>query len=413
MPKYVNACVRCLFIAMIWLGGSPANAQVKLAAEPKGLSVDDLIAGAESRGQRLATSWWQISEEEMAFEPLGPVARTRAIEVVYAPEQRLHSMYTEVRADKDGRPRSSSFTSAWDGRRLMTLKDEPWRSSDRRWGGLIAADRGVIVGTFPWRTFTENATLCTDQPLPGLLHRAKWEAIGKRTICGFQAWGLRNAGAIKDLEGASVELWLLPDHDFVLVEFTVDYDSPKGAYQKIRDVEIQLYGDIWVMRKAKFSVVNPLMPHGFAAGNLRSYTLKAFSTRVPADRLGFSLAFPVGTGVFDDIGKTSFIAGKAVEVRLPDGTHGYAPIAEFPEYKAMTDYTSGLTSEQWQQSDRSRTVETLMLVRPVAASRPVKESVAPAVGSRRGQWTLVLLVAGILGLLAKKFKGAWIKSRPL
>ena len=83
------------------------------------------------------------------------------------------------------------------------------------------------------------------------MRSAKFDVIGKRMIGGFEAWRLRNVALIRGIEDATVELWLLPDHDFVLVEFSVEYGSPKAAYEQIRDVEIELHDGIWVMGKAK------------------------------------------------------------------------------------------------------------------------------------------------------------------
>ncbi|WP_428936936.1 hypothetical protein [Fontivita pretiosa] len=333
------------------------------------LTTEDLIAGVQSRAQRLATSSWRFSEEEGPLEPLGPAVRIREMQVIRSSGGRLRFTNNETVIKKDGK-RSSTFDYAWDGSRLTTLMDEPALAPDRRWRGLIAADRGTSGGQLLWRWFIEDATPCADEPLTELLRRGKWVIVGPRDIGGFRAWGLRNAEPLKELEHVTLEVWFIPDHDFVPVEFSADFDPPKGAYQHVRDVEIERQDDMWVMKNARILVVNPLVPRGYAAGNLLVYHLKAFTRSVDPEKSVFSLKFPVGTGAWDDIGKTSFIAGIAVEFTRPDGTHWYAPIDRFPQYKAITDYARGLTPEEWKRTERSRQVEASLVDAPSDAPPP-------------------------------------------
>ena len=49
--------------------------------------------------------------------------------------------------------------------------------------------------------------------------------------------------------------------------------------------------------------------------------------------------------------RTAFIAGKLVEVAdLKTGIRHAERFEDYPQYKAMTDYTRGLTEEEWRKS---------------------------------------------------------------
>ena len=179
----------------------------------------------------------------------------------------------------------------------------------------------------------------------------EWELIGKKTVGAYAAWGLRTKAPFGKLK-ESVEVWLAPDRDFAPVEVTETISFPRGKPIRARlaDVELVQRDGRWVMGRAKVLTYNPdYREDEFVT----AFQLREYKAAIPANVV-FEVKFPVGTVVFEEVKRLGFVAGKHAEVKGADGLLRSVEIDLFPDYKAMTDYSAGLSEAEFRTTAWSR-----------------------------------------------------------
>jgi hypothetical protein len=105
---------------------------------------------------------------------------------------------------------------------------------------------------------------------------------------------------------------------------------------------------VWLPKSSKLYIYDS--EKGQQIEGTYDFELESFSSDLPAD-VNFHLKFPVGMAVWDDLSKSLFYAGKVVQIT--DSTSGithFESIESFPDLKAMTDYSTGLSDAEWKST---------------------------------------------------------------
>jgi hypothetical protein len=239
---------------------------------------------------------------------------------------------------------------AWDGHKRTgcqrLLKADPIH----RYSGSIASETGTVVWSGYWAPAILDFTPDSDgMSIAHLVHMGTWKLIGRKKIGGYDAWGIRGSGVtVPRFVDDSYEIWVVPDHDFAIVEMSDIVRPTKGKPMQchLTNAKLKQWGSFWALSYGEIRITNLNVG---ATTAVNAFEVHAFSLGAPA-KTRFAVKFPVGAGVFDAINQTSFIAGKLVFSRQPDGSFQVIPIAKFPEYASMTDYTKGMTAAEWNKS---------------------------------------------------------------
>jgi hypothetical protein len=261
-------------------------------------------------------------------------------------------------------PPDGTFVEAWNGKELTSMQSSPHAKPERRWGGVITSDRSDVRANLDWRTFMEDATPCSDKPIAQLLGETNWKTLGTKMIGQYRAFGLANIGDLHDAPDYQFEIWVVPDQDFAPVQLAVNHVvGGKLLFEtKMQNVELSKEDNFWVLAKAQVMVVAHYSDSG--KGDLFTYQLNTFHCDVAQPIRAFAITYPVGAGVFDSIGKMSFIAGKVAFTEGGDGTGSYIPLQLFPQYMKRTDFSRGLTEKEWKEMAIARQIDINSLDRP-------------------------------------------------
>jgi hypothetical protein len=246
---------------------------------------------------------------------------------------------------------------AWDGRRRTGYHESPTSPPVQRYNGTILGEADDIVRRQYYRAVTHDEEPTRNQPLAEIVEAGAWQVIGTKRVGPYAAWGLRNDGLVGGYL-VDVELWVCPDHGFAPVEITEKMHFRSGkvaATTRLTEVELTQRGDRWVARKAHV-VTLPTRPG--SVEQVEEFELTEYAPTVP-DGADFVVKFPVGAAVLDAArpdGKRFFIAGKCVVLREAGKPPRAFDIKLFPEYVALTDYSTGLTDEEYRSTSWARQV---------------------------------------------------------
>lgn len=334
------------------------------------LSVSDVCEGIIGRAQRLGN---RTSAFRETWYGAANMADKGAIDTSRPILERSYQFYRATNGFRYDRRAMGSNSSpsekveieAWDGKESTSLVEDPQAKPDRRFSGVVAADRNAAPTTVYWRTFVEDTVLTLDLPIDELITRTKWKPLGTKMIGTYRAVGLATIDGIQGLPDFDIQLWVAPEHDFAPVYLMVRSRTGKDVTfaAELKEVKLERRVGVAVLVAGKIETYSfPVDPEG--AKVVFVYTLDQFQSSVPEHIRDFKLKFPVGTGVWDDIAKMSFIAGKVAMIRSADGTHYYVPLQAFPEYVKRTDYSKGLNEEEWTQAAKARQIDINLLEHP-------------------------------------------------
>jgi hypothetical protein len=206
-----------------------------------------------------------------------------------------------------------------------------------------------------FRSVTHDELPSRNIPLAEVVRVGNWQVVGQKVIGGSMAWGIRNDGRAGG-GPCDVEIWVCPERGFAPVdvtELTRGADGKGRGCTRLADVELTQRGDRWVFRKARVLTTNSNPKSN--GEQVDTLELTEYSPVVPKD-VAFAVKFPVGTSVLDLAGpeKRVFIAGKCVLVRQANGGVRAFDLKLFPEYVAMTDYSAGLSDEEYASTSWAR-----------------------------------------------------------
>lgn len=250
------------------------------------------------------------------------------------------------RVTLEGRAKGAVDRAAWDGSRRKGYREMPAAPPQNRYGGTIVDKIDAFVQRQKFRSVTHDELPSRNIPLADVVAAGTWALIGTRLVGGVPAWGIRNDGHVGQAS-CDVEVWVCPDRGFAPVEVSEvsrGRDGKPAGSTRLTDVELIRRDDRWVFRKARVVTTN----RASSGEQVETLELTDFAAGVPKD-FEFAVRFPVGTSVLDLARpeRRVFIAGKCVLIRGAAGEVRASDLKRFPEYVAMTDFSTGLSDEEY------------------------------------------------------------------
>lgn len=238
---------------------------------------------------------------------------------------------------------------AWNGKERTGYASRANAPPERRLSGSIAGSEPRIYGK--WVEIIREELSEAKVPLSEAVDSATWKVLGTRKIGKYDAWGIKSAGPVGQRK-EDVEIWVAPLYDFAPVEIVETTALPGGktGHVRLSEVELSSYEGHWLIRDAKIFTLNPNIS---GAEQVAQFHLLDFDEQMPPN-IDFTIKFPVGTHVFDEVHQIGFVAGKYVEVKGADQLLRRADISLFPQYQALTDNGSGLTDQEYRSTHWAR-----------------------------------------------------------
>lgn len=357
-----GSTTRLVLVMMIFIPLTTLTALAQHSARvPNGVdapqspvSVDDIIVGIRARAASMEEIEVSFVETLVLTGEDDGLVWTRPFKVTKSGDR---IKVTRTDPPLIGRAKGDIRTYTWDTKRMMMLDERPEGSADRRYSGLIAADRGPVPTMYAWRTFIEDAAVGFDETLAEVLDRAEWESLGEKAIAGYRALGIVNRTEIDEWPDRRFEIWVAPEHGFVALELLLvtrirgAEDDGVFSAQRYRSADLQQMDGMWVATRGSFSMAVP--PEVRGADDPRGppktfeFELGSFSRSLADEDPVFSIKYPVGARVADDISKASFVAGKVAVVPDEKGEHRMVPLREYPQYQELTDYSRGVSDDEF------------------------------------------------------------------
>lgn len=347
-----------LTAGLFWAWNSCMLLAAPLGAGAPVLSLQDLIDGVSARSQDLSIAHFKLKMKCIDCQsPDGPPVLDWSYDLWKSGEKAACDIQIQKTKAAPG-PRTER--SRWDGRRGTGYVEIPQASPDRRFSGTVLSRPNSLLSTFGLAVITHEQAFSARMSIPDLLRQGQWEIIGARDIGGYRAWGVRQTSwdddvkfsksKIKGKSDGLYEVWLAPENGFAPLEITERWADSNQPLEQMQDVTLSKQDGVWIVSKATLLYAK----EGGRWSSKFLYEVTEFSRQLPAGA-SFTIKFPVGTGVLDDTTHTSFIAGKVVSVMDPksDVMH-FESIDDYPEYKAMTDYSRGITEVEWLQCPASK-----------------------------------------------------------
>lgn len=279
-----------------------------------------------------------------------------------------------------------------------------------RFGGVIYNRLGAGFGMLHWTTPIEYYVLDEREPLERVLTMYKWHPPQYQN-------GLSKHGPVVFLDEVDSgppdslwsrsQVWLAPGRDWMPVRIRTVTRGPNGysAYTDYSVEEAVHDGRIWLPKRAVVLFHHPLTEQQRAAGDkeipdtMCLFEFSRYETGLQINDEQLVVRFPVGTSVFDDITKESFIAGKAIFVKETDGLVYLERMAADDPLQSWTDFSRGLTDAEW--DNWSASLPWLDLHKRPASQINPPGAPAPArmgMSVRNVIWTALAIVAVVVGI---------------
>lgn len=342
-----------------------------------GLTLDDLVDGAAIRSQELSRAHMLFTMKCYIKDDLERPVLDFEYDLTKSGENELCTV--QMRPSKFVQSQRIERAS-WDGRLGIGFSEVAEAEPGQRFSGSVLGSRHNTSSLYYPRVIAYDEPLDARMPLHQLMRQSDWRSLGKKEIGSTVACGAAGTDA---KTGLLYEVWLVPDQGFAPVLLTERRANGTRSVE-FSDVTLAQHEKRWLTAKGTVTVFED---DGVTWACKYQYELSRFSSQLPDD-IAFSLKFPVGTAVWNEVTQTHFFAGKGVRVTDPaTGFMHLAPIAELPECNALTDFTKGLSDAEWAQTPEAglpvvsgvpqAIAEAIALV-PVEAASKQHEETAPA-----------------------------------
>jgi len=309
-----------------------------------GLSLVDIRTGIQQRGHLLhsvdASMTRQFfdgpSVQNGVNQVGGKLTPRREVEKIQL-KRKGEKIWGAMEAPKgdDGQPRFVGFF-AWDGQRKTGYGFSP-DHPEVACSGTVEAKKSHSFRAGYWTTPFEQEVFDLHKPLWEVVKKGQWEIAGCRTIDGSKVVGVRSVGLWNG--DVVLTVWVDPAKDFAPREIAFSVwplasrEDRKECTEVMKDVILDRRDGVWVVTAATIIIDNPNL--STVKHQEQRISIDRYRVGVDLDDGIFTIQFPHGTKVWDDITKLSYVVGGPVyymnKDNLIDGARPGNTLSEISE----------------------------------------------------------------------------------